>query len=72
MDQNVQHSMNPFDEIAVEEAVRMRERNKDAVKRITVMSAGPAKAQDVLRTAWPWVLTMRFMWKCQDLLSPWQ
>ena len=51
MDQNVQHSMNPFDEIAVEEAVRMRERNKDAVKRITVMSAGPAKAQDVLRTA---------------------
>ena len=26
--------MNPFDEIAVEEAVRMRERNKEAVKRI--------------------------------------
>lgn len=51
MDSNVQHSMNPFDEIAVEEAVRMRERNKDAVKRITVMSAGPTKSQDVLRTA---------------------
>ena len=43
--------MNPFDEIAVEEAVRLRERNKEAVKRITVMSAGPAKSQDVLRTA---------------------
>jgi len=34
VDTNVQHSMNPFDEIAVEEAVRMRERNKEAVKRI--------------------------------------
>ena len=43
--------MNPFDEIAVEEAVRLRERNKEAVKRFTVMSAGPAKSQDVLRTA---------------------
>ncbi|CCU98012.1 unnamed protein product [Malassezia sympodialis ATCC 42132] len=51
VDTNVQHSMNPFDEIAVEEAVRLRERNKEAVKRITVMSAGPAKSQDVLRTA---------------------
>lgn len=43
--------MNPFDEIAVEEAVRLRERNKEAVKRITVVSAGPTKSQDVLRTA---------------------
>lgn len=51
VDTNVQHSMNPFDEIAVEEAVRLRERNKEAVKRITVVSAGPTKSQDVLRTA---------------------
>lgn len=51
VDTNVQHSMNPFDEIAVEEAVRMRERNKDAIKRITAVTAGPAKSQDVLRTA---------------------
>ncbi|KAG8766097.1 hypothetical protein FRC16_007769, partial [Serendipita sp. 398] len=33
---NVKHSMNPFDEIAVEEAVRLREKFKDAVKNITV------------------------------------
>ncbi|PKI83145.1 Putative electron transfer flavoprotein subunit [Malassezia vespertilionis] len=51
VDTNVQHSMNPFDEIAVEEAVRLRERNKDAIKKITVVSAGPVKSQDVLRTA---------------------
>lgn len=43
--------MNPFDEIAVEEAVRLRERHKDVVKKITAVSAGPAKSQDVLRTA---------------------
>ncbi|WFD35702.1 Putative electron transfer flavoprotein subunit [Malassezia cuniculi] len=51
VDQNVQHSMNPFDEIAVEEAVRLRERNKEAVKKITAVTIGPAKAQDTLRTA---------------------
>ena len=51
VDHNVQHSMNPFDEIAVEEAVRLRERHKDVVKKITAVSAGPAKSQDVLRTA---------------------
>ena len=34
VDQNVQHSMNPFDEIAVEEAVRLRERNKEAIHKI--------------------------------------
>lgn len=48
---NVKHSMNPFDEIAVEEAVRLRERLKDAVKNITVVTIGPTKASEVLRTA---------------------
>jgi len=47
----VKHSMNPFDEIAVEEAVRLRERLKDIVESITVVTVGPAKATDVLRTA---------------------
>ncbi|GAA6024495.1 hypothetical protein JCM10207_004514 [Rhodosporidiobolus poonsookiae] len=47
----VKHSMNPFDEIAVEEAVRLRERAKDAIDKITVVSIGPAKASEVLRTA---------------------
>jgi len=43
--------MNPFDEIAVEEAVRLRERLKDKVKSITVVTLGPAKAGETLRTA---------------------
>ncbi|CCF54267.1 hypothetical protein NDA11_004415 [Ustilago hordei] len=51
VDQNVKFSMNPFDEIAVEEAVRLREKYKDAITKITVVSVGPPKAADVLRTA---------------------
>ncbi|CAK5263653.1 unnamed protein product [Mycena citricolor] len=51
VDLNVKHSMNPFDEIAVEEAVRLRERLKDQVKSIKVVSIGPPKAVDTIRTA---------------------
>ncbi|KAJ1917613.1 hypothetical protein IWQ60_007727 [Tieghemiomyces parasiticus] len=51
----VKHSMNPFDEIAVEEAVRLREKAaKDAgpkVEEIIAVSCGPAKSQETLRTA---------------------
>ncbi len=46
---NVKMSMNPFDEIAVEEAVRLKEKGK--ATEIVVVSIGPAKAQDVIRTA---------------------
>lgn len=46
---NVKMSMNPFDEIAVEEAVRLKEKGK--VTEIVVVSIGPAKAQDIIRTA---------------------
>ena len=42
--------MNPFDELSIEEAVRLREAGKP-VEDILAFSAGPAKAQDVLRTA---------------------
>jgi electron transfer flavoprotein beta subunit len=45
----VKMSMNPFDEIAVEEAVRLKE--KSGAKEIVVVSIGPAKAQDTIRTA---------------------
>lgn len=34
VDTNVKHAMNPFDEIAVEEAVRLREKHKEAVSKI--------------------------------------
>jgi electron transfer flavoprotein beta subunit len=46
---NVKMSMNPFDEIAVEEAVRLRERG--AATEVVAVSIGPAQAQDTLRTA---------------------
>ena len=46
---NVKMSMNPFDEIAVEEAVRMKE--KGAATEVVAVSIGVAKAQETLRTA---------------------
>ncbi len=46
---NVKMSMNPFDEIAVEEAVRLKE--KGIVTEIVAVSVGPAKAQETIRTA---------------------
>jgi electron transfer flavoprotein beta subunit len=46
---NVKMSMNPFDEIAVEEAIRLKEAGK--AEEIIVVSVGPQKAQETLRTA---------------------
>jgi electron transfer flavoprotein beta subunit len=46
---NVKMSMNPFDEIAVEEAVRLKE--KGVATEVVVVSIGPAKAQETLRSA---------------------
>jgi electron transfer flavoprotein beta subunit len=46
---NVKMSMNPFDEIAVEEAIRLKE--KGVATEIIAVSIGPAKAQETLRTA---------------------
>jgi electron transfer flavoprotein beta subunit len=46
---NVKMSMNPFDEIAVEEAIRLKEKGK--ATEIVAVSVGPAKAQETLRTA---------------------
>ena len=46
---NVKMSMNPFDEIAVEEAIRIKEAGK--AEEIIAVSIGPAKAQETLRTA---------------------
>lgn len=47
--ENVQHSMNPFDEIALEEAVRLKE--KQILKEVVAVSLGPFKSQETLRTA---------------------
>jgi len=46
---NVKMSMNPFDEIAVEEALRLKEAGK--AEEIVAVSIGPAKAQETIRTA---------------------
>ena len=46
---NVKMSMNPFDEIAVEEAVRLKE--KGIVSEVVAVSCGPAACQDTLRSA---------------------
>jgi ATP:cob(I)alamin adenosyltransferase len=46
---NVKMSMNPFDEIAVEEAVRLKE--KGVVTEVIAISIGPAQAQETIRTA---------------------
>jgi electron transfer flavoprotein beta subunit len=46
---NVKMSMNPFDEIAVEEAVRLRE--SDSTVEVVAISVGPAVCQETLRTA---------------------
>ena len=49
----VKHSMNPFDELSIEESVRIREKKSapGGVEDILAFSAGPPKAADVLRTA---------------------
>lgn len=46
---NVKMSMNPFDEIAVEEAIRLKETG--SADEIVAISIGPDKAQETLRTA---------------------
>ncbi|NSY46391.1 electron transfer flavoprotein subunit beta/FixA family protein (plasmid) [Agrobacterium tumefaciens] len=46
---NVKMSMNPFDEISVEEALRLKEAGK--AEEVVVVSIGPAKAEETVRTA---------------------
>jgi electron transfer flavoprotein beta subunit len=46
---NVKMSMNPFDEIAVEEAVRLKEKGK--AMEVVVVSIGPQQASETIRTA---------------------
>jgi electron transfer flavoprotein beta subunit len=46
---NVKMSMNPFDEIAVEEAVRLKE--KGVLTEVVAVSCGPTQCQETLRTA---------------------
>lgn len=45
----IKHSMNPFDEIAIEEAVRLKE--KKIAQEVIAVSCGPTQSQDTIRTA---------------------
>jgi electron transfer flavoprotein beta subunit len=48
---NVKMSLNPFCEIAVEEAVRLKENNAAKVSEVVALSIGPKQCQETLRTA---------------------
>ncbi|KTQ94165.1 electron transfer flavoprotein subunit beta [Aureimonas ureilytica] len=65
---NVKMSMNPFDEIAVEEALRLKE--KGAAAEIVVVSAGPAQAQETIRTALAMGADRGILVKAEGRLEP--
>jgi len=65
---NVKMSMNPFDEIAVEEAVRLKE--KGLVSEIVAVSCGVAQCQETLRTAMAIGADRAILVECADELQP--
>jgi electron transfer flavoprotein beta subunit len=65
---NVKMSMNPFDEIAVEEAVRLKE--KGVVTEIIAVSCGVAQCQETLRTAMAIGADRAILVECTDELQP--
>ena len=65
---NVKMSMNPFDEIAIEEAVRLKE--KGVVTEIIAVSCGPTQCQETLRTAMAIGADRAILVECADELQP--
>jgi electron transfer flavoprotein beta subunit len=65
---NVKMSMNPFDEIAVEEAVRLRE--KGVVTEVIAVSCGVTQCQETLRTAMAIGADRAIHVECADELQP--
>ena len=65
---NVKMSMNPFDEIAVEEAVRLRE--KGVVTEVIAVSCGVQQCQETLRTAMAIGADRAILVQCDDELQP--
>jgi electron transfer flavoprotein beta subunit len=65
---NVKMSMNPFDEIAVEEAIRLKEKGK--ATEIIVVSIGPAQAQETLRTGLAMGADRGILVKTDDTVEP--
>jgi len=65
---NVKMSMNPFDEISVEEAVRMKEAG--TASEVVVVSIGPQQAQETLRTALAMGADRGILVKTDDTVEP--
>jgi electron transfer flavoprotein beta subunit len=65
---NVKMSMNPFDEIGVEEAIRLKE--KGVVTEIVAVSIGPQQAQETLRTALAMGADRAILIKHDDIVEP--
>jgi electron transfer flavoprotein beta subunit len=65
---NVKMSMNPFDEIGVEEAIRLKE--KGIVTEIVAISIGPQQAQETLRTALAMGADRAILVKHDELIEP--
>ena len=65
---NVKMSMNPFDEIAVEEAVRLRE--KGVATEVVAVSCGVTQCQETLRTAMAIGADRAILVECTDELQP--
>jgi electron transfer flavoprotein beta subunit len=65
---NVKMSMNPFDEIGVEEAIRLREAGK--ATEVVVVSIGPAQAQETLRTALAMGADRAILVKHDEIVEP--
>ena len=65
---NVKMSMNPFDEISVEEALRLREAG--IASEIIAVSIGPQKAQETIRTALAMGADRGILVKTDDLVEP--
>jgi electron transfer flavoprotein beta subunit len=65
---NVKMSMNPFDEIGVEEAVRLKEAGK--ASEVVAVSIGPAQAQETIRTALAMGADRGILVKHDELVEP--
>lgn len=65
---NVKMSMNPFDEISVEEAVRLKEAG--TATEIVVVSIGPQQAQETIRTALAMGADRGILIKTDDMVEP--
>jgi electron transfer flavoprotein beta subunit len=65
---NVKMSMNPFDEIGVEEAVRLKEQGK--ATEVVAVTIGPAQSQETLRTALAMGADRAILVKHDDYVEP--